>query len=195
VPSKATRRRLRSLAIAGVLTGIACVVSNAFVLQAFNIPSRSMAPTLHVGDRVVVDKLAYYRAVPARGDVLVFEWTTGAPTLRDGAELEAAPGPPRRGGRASGPFIKRVIAVGGDTVEGWNGSVYVNGRRMSEPYLRAGTRTSSFGPVVVPADHIFVMGDNRANSNDSRSFGPVPVRAVVGRALWLVWPPQEVGTL
>jgi signal peptidase I len=88
-----------------------------------------------------------------------------------------------------------VIAVGGDTVEGRDGHVVLNGDELSEPYLPPGTQTSTFGPVQIPDGQIFVMGDNRGNSDDSRSFGPVDEDTVVGHAFVLVWPPSDFDTL
>ena len=175
----------------------------SFVLQAFFIPSASMETTLMVGDRVLVEKVSYRFSDPDRGDVVVFERDVVAPTpeeLEDddsvfekiGDSFRSLFGFPTGGAQ---DFIKRVIAVGGDTVEGRDGVVFVNGEQIDEPYLQEGVETSSFGPVEVPEGHIFVMGDNRSNSEDSRSIGPIEVDAVVGRAFILIWPPSDFGTL
>jgi len=86
-------------------------------------------------------------------------------------------------------LIKRVIGLPGDRIAARGGHVYVDGQRLVEPYLSADVATSSFGPLVVPPGHIWVMGDNRGDSLDSRVFGPIPEKNVVGRAVWKVWPP------
>ena len=85
-------------------------------------------------------------------------------------------------------FIKRVIGLPGETVEGRDGRIYINGQALQEPYLPVGTVTSVFAPVTVPTHQVWVMGDNRGNSNDSRFFGPIPFSQVVGRTIWRVWP-------
>lgn len=173
----------------------------SFVLQAFFIPSASMEETLMVGDRVLVEKISYRFGDPDRGDVVVFEREFGEPTPEEedrsvfdkiGDSFRSLFGFPV-GTRQD--FIKRVIGVGGDTVEGRDGVVFVNDEQIDEPYLQEGIETSSFGPVEVPDGFIFVMGDNRSNSEDSRSIGPVDVDTVVGRAFILIWPPSDFGTL
>ncbi|HEX3541469.1 MAG TPA: signal peptidase I [Acidimicrobiales bacterium] len=176
-----------------VLAGAVAVLINTFVAQAFYIPSASMVPQLRVNDRVVVSKLAYHLHAPRRGDVVVFS----APASEQQLSTDAAN--PftrllRRLGRALGvsgsktELIKRVVALPGETVAGRDGQVYVNGERLVEPYLVPGTVTSDFGPVDVPPGRVWVMGDNRTNSSDSRVFGPIPVSTIVGRAVWRVWP-------
>jgi signal peptidase I len=160
-----------------------------------------MEPTLMVGDRVLVEKVSYHFGGPARGDVVVFEKNLGLRTAPGTNEpvwtdivnaLKGLFGFPT-GGRED--LIKRVMAVGGDKIEGRGGSVYVNGKKVSEPYLPAGVKTSTFGPITVPQDKLFVMGDNRGNSDDSRSFGAIPVSKVVGHAFVLLWPPARFAGL
>jgi len=128
----------------------------AFVAQAYFIPSESMQPTLEVGDRIFVNRLVYRFWKPERGEVVVFDH-------------------PREHGTA---LIKRVVAVGGDRVEGHDGRVWVNGVPGGESF--------DFAAVEVPADDLFVMGDNRGNSSDSRYWGFVPLGLLEGRAM-LVW--------
>lgn len=209
-PSRRERRRARGrpfwreLPVLLVIAFAIALLIKTFLLQAFYIPSASMEPTLLVGDRVLVEKVSYRFGEPGRGDVVVFEkdlGLLGAP--RAGGDERSALGritDAVRGlfGFPTGgeqDFIKRVIAVGGDTIEGRNGIVYLNGEPLDEPYLPEGTHTSDFGPTTVPEGMIFVMGDNRGNSDDSRSFGPVPVDTVVGHAFLLIWPPSDLGTL
>lgn len=172
-----------------------------FVVQAFYIPSASMEETLQIGDRVLVEKVSYRFSEPRRGHVVVFEKDLGAALLpeedrnvieRVNEAIRGLFGFPT--GTAQ-DFIKRVIAVEGDTVEGRDGGVFVNGEPIEEQYLPPDTETSSFGPVEIPMGTIFVMGDNRENSDDSRNFGPVPVDTVVGRGFLLIWPPRDFATL
>ncbi len=172
---------------------LVAITINTFVAQAFYIPSASMVPQLRVNDRVVVSKLAYRLHDPRRGDIVVFS----APPAEQQAVKVA--GDPlsralQRVGRMLGvaesqtELIKRVIGLPGETVEGRNGGIYIDGRSLIEPYLPPGTMTSSFGPIVVPAGHLWVMGDNRPFSSDSRVFGSIPGTTVVGRVIWRVWP-------
>jgi signal peptidase I len=192
----------RELPVLIVIAFAIALLLKSFVLQAFFIPSASMEQTLMVGDRVLVEKISYRFSEPDHGDVVVFEREFGPQeeeTEDDdsvfekiGDSFRSLFGFPVEGHQ---DFIKRVIGVGGDTVEGRDGVVFVNGEEIDEPYLQDGTETSSFGPVDVPEGFIFVMGDNRSNSEDSRSIGPVDVDTVVGRAFILIWPPSDFGTL
>ncbi len=141
-----------------------------FLFQAFFIPSESMEPTLVNRDRVIVNKLSYQLHDVNRGDLIVF----GRPPNEPVEDIEE--------------LIKRVVAVEGETVEARDGSVYINRQRLHEPYLTEGTFTAAFGPVEVPPGHVFVLGDNRGNSRDSRVFGPVDEDLIVGRAFVRVWP-------
>ncbi len=157
-----------------------------FVVQAFKIPSESMEPTLEIGDRLLVNKFIYGIRVPftsinllpwkspRRGDVIVFIY----------------PLEPEK------DFIKRVIGVGGDTVTMVNKKLYINGVEVPDPHafyqentiaLVDGQKTDNFGPVTVPQGSLFVMGDNRDYSFDSRSWGFVPLEDVVGKAFAIYW--------
>jgi signal peptidase I len=185
-----------------VIAFVIALLIKTFLLQAFYIPSASMEPTLDgPGDRVLVEKISYHFRSPGPGDVVVFEKDLGPPIVGGQNEpvwtditnaFKELFGFPT-GGRED--LIKRVMAVGGDKIEARGGSVYVNGRKVDEPYLAPGVKTFSFGPITVPQGKLFVMGDNRGNSDDSRSFGPVLVDKVVGRAFIVIWPPQHFSTL
>jgi len=152
-------------------------VVKTFLIQAFFIPSGSMLPTLHQDDRVLVNKLSYDLHDVNRGDLVVFERPEGD-----------APGQIR-------DLIKRVVGLPGDVLEGRDGYLLRNGRRVDEPYLRPNTFTSDFKKVRVKPDHFWVMGDNREDSADSRVFGQVHRSALVGRAILTVWPVPNAGGL
>jgi len=198
--ARRTRRRFYAelpflLIAALVLT----VLVKGFLIQAFFIPSRSMEPTLDVGDRVVVNRLAYRLGDPAHGQVVVFLRPTGV-------DAAPAPGPiswVRRavaqglGGTPPGSedLIKRVVGLPGDLLEGRDGHLWRNGHQVDEPYLRPNTFTSDFKKVRVKPDRYWVMGDNREDSADSRVFGQIRRSALVGRAVLIVWPATHVGGL
>jgi signal peptidase I len=180
---------------------VIAVLLRAFVAQAFRIPSASMEPQLLVGDRVVVSRLAYDLHDPRRGDIVVFDCPP-----RAGCDQPSEHSMPVRALQTLAEalllrqpeveeFIKRVIALPGETVEAHDGAVYVNGRRLVEPYLPENTPIGDFDPVTVPPDHLWVMGDNRTNSSDSRVFGPIEIDTIVGRAILRVWPPQRTAFL
>ncbi len=203
--TQSTRERKRSfwreLPVLIVIAFAVALVIKTFLLQAFYIPSASMEPTLREGDRVLVEKLGYRFGEPDRGDVVVFERDLGfVPTPQDRESLwedvsnafKSLFGFPTG---TSQDFIKRVIAVEGDEVKARNGRVFVNGEPVDESYLSNGVETASFGPVDVPSGHIFVMGDNRNNSDDSRNFGPVRAGKVIGHAFVLIWPPADFSIL
>jgi signal peptidase I len=147
----------------------------AWVVQPFWIPSASMEPTLHgcpgcQPDRLLVDKLSYHLHPVRRGDVVVF---TRPPAV---ATTDA-------------DLVKRVIGLAGDSVRASGGLVYINNRALTEPYIPADCHgTVAFGPTVVPPGDVFVMGDNRCDSQDSRVFGPISTATIVGRAFVIVWP-------
>lgn len=164
-----------ALVVGGAL--VIALVIKTFLLQAFFIPSSSMVSTLNVGDRVLVNKVSYRVHDVNRGDIIVFERPAGE---ADGGITD---------------LIKRVVGLPGDTVEGQNGQVLVNGQPLAEPYLDEGVVTTDFPPTEVPEGHLFMMGDNRGDSRDSRFFGPIDESTIVGRAFFRVWPLGDISTL
>jgi signal peptidase I len=169
------------------------VVIKTFFLQAFWIPSSSMEDTLLINDRVMVNKLAYRVGDLQRGHIVVFDDPRGGAAPDEGL-LEATR---RNIGEAVGlsvprtEFIKRVIGLPGERVEIIDNQVLIDGSPIDEPYLKAGSQMPDFGPVVVPEGEMFVMGDNRNSSQDSRYFGSVPTDTVVGKAFVIMWPPSR----
>lgn len=180
-----------------VVALVVAVVIKTFLIQAFFIPSASMRDTLLEGDRVMVNKLAYRFGEPHRGDIIVFASPLEPPD--DSESFLAAV--LRHVGEALGvstpdsALIKRVIATEGETIEIVDNAVLVDGVAIDEPYLGANVRMGDFGPMKVPQGHVFVMGDNRNQSEDSRRFGPISVGRIVGRAFIRVWPPSRWGGL
>jgi signal peptidase I len=164
-----------------VLALVAAFLVKSFVLQTFFIPSASMEPTLHVNDRVFVNKLSYAFHSVHRGDVVVF-------TLPPG---ESA-------GTGVDDLIKRVIGLPGETIDARDGRIYVDGRPLAEPWLPKGVSPVAGLPLArqrIPPDHYFLMGDNRGDSSDSRHFGPIPGDLIVGRAFVRIWPLSHLGFL
>jgi signal peptidase I len=173
-PAARVRSRRRP---SGVTIGVALIalllLVRIFVAEPFKIPSESMEPTLVPGDQTLVSKLAYRDASPKRGDLVAFH----------------AP-------RTGEVLLKRVVAVAGDSVGIEDGLLVVNGKQIREGYADPKAIDSVyFGPVRVPAGRMFVLGDNRANSEDSREFGAVSTKRVIGRAVARVWPPSRWGGL
>jgi signal peptidase I len=164
----------------GVIVGalLVALFARATVVQAFYIPSGSMLPTLEIGDRVLVNRLSYKLHDIHRGDIVVFERPQGT---EDGSGIK--------------DLIKRVVGLPGETIEARDGKVYIDGKLLEEGYLPDGTPTTDLPATEIPPDHIFVMGDNRTGSNDSRRFGPVPEDSVIGRAFVRIWPVRKIGTM
>jgi signal peptidase I len=162
------REMIESVGLAVILATLIRV----FVFEPFYIPSPSMQPTLYANDRIIVNKLVYRLHVPSRQDVLVFKFPLD--TSRD--------------------FIKRLIAFGGETVTIKNSHVYINGKELNEPYLQQ-LKMDNYGPYTVPQGYYFVMGDNRNDSEDSRFWGPLAAKYLIGKAEVIYWPPGRVRTL
>lgn len=175
------------------------VLVKTFLIQPFYIPSESMLPTIEVNDRVMVNKLAYRLGDIAPGDIVVFL----NPSLDDDELDETFPEAVVRsvleavGVRVRGQddLIKRVVATGGQTVEIHDGTLHVDGEPIEEPYIADGAPMGDFGPETVPDGEVFVMGDNRNSSLDSRRFGTVPEVEIVGQAVVRIWPLDKLGGL
>ena len=175
----------------------------AFAMKPYRIPSPSMEPTLDVGQRVLVNRIpTRLGSHPKVGDIVVFRppagadsETCGARNQGDGTSTPCTVDLP--GGRSHDTFIKRVVGVAGDRIEIRGGHVIRNGVRQAEPFARSCTATDcTFAhAITVPAGSVYVMGDNRGNSSDSRIWGPVPTEWVIGKAFATYWPPRRVGSL
>ncbi|MBM3189205.1 MAG: signal peptidase I [Chloroflexi bacterium] len=148
------------------------LVVNIFLAQATRVEGQSMEPNLHNNQRLIIEKISYRLHAPERGDIVVL----------------------RRPHKSSEPLIKRVVGLPGETVQIKEGRVYINGQPLTEPYLDQATWGDS-APQIVPEEHIFVLGDNRRASNDSRSFGMVPLDDVIGKAWVIYWPLPEAGII
>ncbi len=156
-----------------VIIAIAIFVGLQFIVEDFVIKEYSMEPNFQEGQRVYVFKLAYKLHEPERGDVIVFH-------------------PPPPYNPKATPFIKRIIALPGDTVEIKMGSVYINGSQLHEPYINE-PPNYTFHQYKIPEDNYFVLGDNRNNSNDSHTGWTVPRQSIIGKAWLSIWPLGEWG--
>lgn len=179
-------RRLTRWVIVVVVVVAAALTMRAYVVSPFYIPSESMEPALHgcagcSDDHVLVDKFSYRFHQPHPGDIVVFD------------RPKNFPAPDKQ-------LVKRVVAVSGDEVALRNGLVYVNGARLTENYLNKACGSHPSNPETgtshwtVPDNDLFVMGDNRCDSADSRTFGPIPVSSVIGRVFLIIWPLSRFGT-
>jgi signal peptidase I len=189
------------VAIVAVALGLALAIQ-AFLVKPFRIPSESMVPTLQVGQRVLVDRVTpRFGNDYERGDVLVFTPPAGADTNSCGVPdrpLRACPRPTAE--RSDTDFIKRVVGLGGDRVSIRGGHVYLDGRVQPERFAdfsgcTSGDECDLPRPITVPKGYLFMMGDNRGASADSRIWGPIPKDWVVGPAFATYWPPRRIGTL
>lgn len=161
-----------------LIAGVTALFLIWFVVRSFYIPTGSMEPTLQVNDMLLVDELVYHFYRPARGDIVVFH-------------------PPPRAHSGDKDFIKRVVAVEGETVQIKNGKAYINGQPIDEPYTNSNDSDAwqPFSPITVPPGQVFCMGDNRNNSDDSRFWGTLPVENIVGKAFVIFWPSDRIRIL
>jgi signal peptidase I len=182
--------------IVAVAVGLALGIQ-AFLVKPFRIPSESMEPTLDVGQRVLVDRVSFRFSEPDRGDIVVFKPPAGAEGNECGVRHSSAQACPRpTNGRSDTNFIKRVVAAPGDRLTVLRGRVYIDGKLQDEPFIRP---DSSCGicnlpdEIRIPPGHFFMMGDNRGESADSREWGPVPEKWIIGSAFFTYWPPRKIG--
>ena len=179
VAKSSARETVEAILVALLLA----LVIRTFVVQAFKIPSGSMLPTLQIGDHILVNKFIY----GPRLEVPLTQWSLGQlPGFRE----------PRAGDvivfiypkERDKDFIKRIVAVAGQTVEARGNQVFVDGKKAEDPHAHYEKRDHvDFGPYTVPAGHVFVMGDNRDESYDSRFWGPVPIQDIKGLAMVIYW--------
>lgn len=155
-------------ALETIVISLALFLAINFITARIRVESISMEPNLIAGDFVIVNKLAYRFDEPERGDIIVFRY------------------PPQP---TQTPYIKRVIGLSGDRVQVKKGNVFINGQYIEEPYLNVETYPDDIW--MVPEDALFVMGDNRENSSDSRAWGMVPMENVIGKAEVVYWPPED----
>ncbi len=194
----ATGSLIELVTIVAVALGLALGIQ-AFLVKPFRIPSESMVPTLAVGQRVLVDRVSLRFSDPERGDVMVFKPPRGADDNVCGvsqAEGSACPEPTDE--RSDTNFIKRVVAVGGDRLSIRRGRVILNGRPQEESFIRPAADCATCNlpdEITIPKDHYFMMGDNRGESADSREWGPVPKKWMIGNAFVTYWPPKRIGLL
>jgi len=170
-PQQAAKSWLRESLESIIPALIIVLLINAFLAQATRVEGQSMEPNLHDNERLIIEKVSYHLRSPERGEIVVLHI-------------------PRRENTA--PLIKRVVGLPGDNVEIHDGRVYINGKALDEPYLTQMTY-GNMPARVVPPDHVFLLGDNRNASNDSRFFGMVPFEDIVGRAWLRYWPLDEIG--
>ncbi len=165
-------RRVLVDVVETILLSVVLFLGINSISSRIRVESISMQPTLYAGNYVLVNKLAYQWGEPHRGDVIVFKFPPDPEQV---------------------PYIKRVIGLPGDRIHIADGKVMINGQVLDEPYLQVPTMQG--GDWVVPEDSLFVMGDNRNNSSDSRSWGMVPMKNVIGKAVLVYWPPSRWATL
>ena len=179
----------------------AALAIQAWVVKPYQIPSGSMEPTLDIGQRVLVNRFIYHLHEPRIGDVVVFHPPAGAETATEcGIEVSGREPCPRPTREESGQtFVKRVVAVGGDTLSIKGGHPVIDGvEKTDEPYIRPCGASSVCNlpkSIKVPKGYFFMMGDNRGESDDSRYWGPVPRSWIIGEAFATYWPPDRIGTL
>lgn len=173
--SKSTTRYLVEILEIVLFAFIVSWVLRTYVVEARKIPTPSMVPTIKVGDRVIVEKFYFKYFDHIRpGDIIVFRPPPEAHSTKD--------------------FIKRVVGLPGDKIEIKNRITYINDKPLYEPYITDQSK-NNYGPVVVPKNSVFVMGDNRNNSDDSRVWGFLPMQNITARTLFRYWPLSHIGVL
>jgi signal peptidase I len=183
--------------IVAVALGLALGIQ-AFLVKPFRIPSESMVPTLAVGQRVLVDRVSFRFSDPDRGDIVVFKPPEGQPSTCGVERPSDEPCPEGTAARSDTNFIKRVVGLPGDHLKVIEGSVYINGKRQDEPFARLDSECPTCNlprEITIPKGEYYMMGDNRGESADSREWGPVPKKWIIGKAFMTYWPPGRIGLL
>ncbi len=195
--TRARRSFWRELPLLLLVALLLAVLIKTFLFQAFFIPSGSMLDTLQVDDRVLVSKLSYTFGDIERGDVIVFDAPDGSEKREENVVQAVARNVAESIGLSTPrtEFIKRVVGLPGETVEIRDNAVLINGEAIEEPYLPSGVRMRDMDEQTIPDGHVWVMGDNRNLSDDSRNFGPIDADTIVGRAVSIIWPPSRWGGL
>lgn len=176
IDNRLSRRNFSEFVDSIVQAGVSALLLIHFIVRSYYIPSESMVPTLHVHDYILVNELQYRFTHPARGDVAVFH----PPSTYHGDKED---------------LIKRVIGIEGDVIEVRDGKLYRNDQALNEPFLKDSMINGDFPPKRVPPGEVFMMGDNRNNSYDSRFWGTVPYDHFVGKAEFIFFPPQRMGRI
>jgi signal peptidase I len=178
---RSTRRRTTVIVVASIVVLLAISIGISAALRStfrgWYIPSEAMTPTLEVGDHVLSEELSYHLHDPRRGDIVVFD------------------APPAARTPLITTLVKRIVGMPGDVIAGRGGAIYIDGKRLPEPYLPAHTESRTFGPLRVPDHSYFMLGDNRQYSKDSTFFGPIARDAIVGRVFLRYRPLSRFGTL
>jgi signal peptidase I len=194
----ATGSLVELVSIVAVALGLALGIQ-AFIVKPFRIPSESMEPTLDVGQRVLVDRVSKHFSGFHRGQIVVFKPPVGADEDRCGVpKTSDEPCPKPTPQRSDTNFIKRIVGVPGDRLSVVAGHVYIDGKPLKEPYIRDDASCDICQeprPITIPPGYFFMMGDNRGQSADSREWGPVPKKWIIGKAFFTYWPPSRIGTL
>ena len=196
-PQSAGGSLLELIVIVAVALGLALGIQQ-FLVKPYRIPSESMVPTLEIGQRVLVNRIGHRFSDPKVGEIVVFHPPAGSSnnTCGSGTPPQGQVCDKPTSQRASDNFIKRVVAGPGDHLKVIHGHVYLNGKKQKEPFARpcgVGEGCDYPKEITVPAGHYFMMGDNRGSSDDSRFWGPVPNKWIIGSAFATYWPPKRIG--
>jgi signal peptidase I len=196
---KSTATSLIETVVVILIAGGLALLIQAFVVKPYRIPSSSMEPTLTIGQRVLVDRIGRHFGNPHVGEIVVFHPPLDAQSeVCGGARPQGAPCDQPQTQESKDNFIKRIVAGPGDVLSIRNGHAVVNGKQEKDPYIRPCPPNSDCDfptKIRIPPGMWFMMGDNRGESDDSRFWGPVPTKWIIGDAFATYWPPDRIGTL
>jgi len=197
-PKSTTSSLIELVTIVAVALGLALGIQ-AFLVKPFRIPSESMVPTLEIGQRVLVDRVSFRFSDPDRGNIVVFKPPAGADTNSCGVQHPSDMACPRSTpDRSDTNFIKRVVGLPGDRLKVIDGAVYINGKHQKDDFAHLDSECGICNlprEITIPKGQYFMMGDNRGESADSREWGPVPKKWIIGKAFMTYWPPNRIGFL